>query len=133
MATKMATKEEILESISNMSVMDLVDLISDIEEKFGVTAAAVAAAPAAAAAAGRDAGDAAEAEEKSAYDVVLTAAGDKKVAVIKAVRAATDLGLKEAKDLVDGAPKTVKEGASKDDAEALVAALQEAGAQAEMK
>ena len=132
MATKMATKEEILESISNMSVMDLVDLISDIEEKFGVTAAAVAAAPAAAAAGG-DAGDAAEAEEKSSYDVVLTAAGDKKVAVIKAVRAATDLGLKEAKDLVDGAPKTVKEGASKDDAEALVAALQEAGAQAEMK
>ena len=120
----MATKEEILESISNMSVMDLVDLISDIEEKFGVTAAAVAAAPAAAAAGG-DAGEAAEAEEKSAYDVVLTAAGDKKVAVIKAVRAATDLGLKEAKDLVDGAPKTVKEGASKDDAEALVAALQE--------
>jgi large subunit ribosomal protein L7/L12 len=132
MATKMATKEEILESISNMSVMDLVDLISDIEEKFGVTAAAVAAAPAAAAA-GEDAGEAAEAEEKSAYDVVLTAAGDKKVAVIKAVRAATDLGLKEAKDLVDGAPKTVKEGASKDDAEALVAALQEAGAQAELK
>ncbi len=132
MATKMATKEEILESISNMSVMDLVDLISDIEEKFGVTAAAVAAAPAAAAGGG-DAGEAAEAEEKSAYDVVLTAAGDKKVAVIKAVRAATDLGLKEAKDLVDGAPKTVKEGASKDDAEALVAALQEAGAQAEMK
>ena len=128
----MATKEEILESISNMSVMDLVDLISDIEEKFGVTAAAVAAAPAAAAAGG-DAVEAAEAEEKSAYDVVLTAAGDKKVAVIKAVRAATDLGLKEAKDLVDGAPKTVKEGASKDDAEALVAALQEAGAQAEMK
>ena len=132
MATKMATKEEILESISNMSVMDLVDLISDIEEKFGVTAAAVAAAPAAVAAGG-DAGEAAEAEEKSAYDVVLTAAGDKKVAVIKAVRAATDLGLKEAKDLVDGAPKTVKEGANKDDAEALVAALQEAGAQAEMK
>ena len=132
MATKMATKEEILESISNMSVMDLVDLISDIEEKFGVTAAAVAAAPAAVAAGG-DAGEAAEAEEKSAYDVVLTAAGDKKVAVIKAVRAATDLGLKEAKDLVDGAPKTVKEGANKDDAEALVAALQEAGAQAELK
>ena len=132
MATKMATKEEILESISNMSVMDLVDLISDIEEKFGVTATAVAAAPTAAAAGG-DAGEAAEAEEKSAYDVVITAAGDKKVAVIKAVRAATDLGLKEAKDLVDGAPKTVKEGASKDDAEALVAALQEAGAQAELK
>ena len=128
----MATKEEILESISSMSVMDLVDLISDIEEKFGVTAAAVAAAPVAAAAGG-EAGDVAEEEEKSAFDVVLTAAGDKKVAVIKAVRAATDLGLKEAKDLVDGAPKTVKEGASKDDAEALVAALQEAGAQAELK
>ncbi|MFL2709093.1 MAG: 50S ribosomal protein L7/L12 [Gammaproteobacteria bacterium] len=128
----MATKEEILESISNMSVMDLVDLISDIEEKFGVTAAAVAAAPAAAAGAVADGGEDA-AEEKSAYDVVLTASGDKKVAVIKAVRAATDLGLKEAKDLVDGAPKTVKEGVKKEDAEALVAALQEAGAQAEMK
>jgi len=128
----MATKEEILESISNMSVMDLVDLISDIEEKFGVTAAAVAAAAAAAAGAAADGGEEA-AEEKSAYDVVLTASGDKKVAVIKAVRAATDLGLKEAKDLVDGAPKTVKEGVKKEDAEALVAALQEAGAQAEMK
>ena len=128
----MATKEEILESISNMSVMDLVDLISDIEEKFGVTAAAVAAAPTAAAGAAADGGEEA-AEEKSAYDVVLTASGDKKVAVIKAVRAATDLGLKEAKDLVDGAPKTVKEGVKKEDAEALVAALQEAGAQAEMK
>jgi len=128
----MATKEEILESISNMSVIDLVDLISDIEEKFGVTAAAVAAAPAAAAGAAADGGEEA-AEEKSAYDVVLTASGDKKVAVIKAVRAATDLGLKEAKDLVDGAPKTVKEGVKKEDAEALVAALQEAGAQAEMK
>ena len=128
----MATKEEILESISNMSVMDLVDLISDIEEKFGVTAAAVAAAPAAAAGAAADGGEEA-AEEKSAYDVVLTASGDKKVAVIKAVRAATDLGLKEAKDLVDGAPKSVKEGVKKEDAEALVAALQEAGAQAEMK
>jgi len=123
----MATKEEILESISNMSVMDLVDLISDIEEKFGVTAAAVAAAPVAAAGAAADGGEEA-AEEKSAYDVVLTASGDKKVAVIKAVRAATDLGLKEAKDLVDGAPKTVKEGVKKEDAEALVAAIQEAGA-----
>ena len=128
----MATKEEILESISNMSVMDLVDLIADIEEKFGVTAAAVAAAPAAAAGAAADGGEEV-AEEKSAYDVVLTASGDKKVAVIKAVRASTDLGLKEAKDLVDGAPKTVKEGVKKEDAEALVAALQEAGAQAEMK
>ena len=108
MATKKLTKEDILESISNMSVMDLVDLIKDIEEKFDVTAAAVAAAPAAGGAAAAAEGGGEEAEEKSAYDVVLTAAGDKKVAVIKAVRAATDFGLKEAKDLVDGAPKTVR-------------------------
>ena len=131
MATK--TKDEILESISSMSVMDLVELIDAIEEKFGVTAAAVAAAPAAGAVPAGDAGGAEAAEEKDSFDVVITAAGDKKVAVIKAVRAATDLGLKEAKDLVDGAPKTVKEGVKKDDAEALVAALQGAGAQAEMK
>ena len=130
----MATKEEILDSISNMSVVDLVDLISAIEEKFDVTAAAVAAAPVAGAVAGGDSSGAEEAaEEKSSYDVVLSAAGDKKVAVIKAVRAATDLGLKEAKDLVDGAPKTIKEGMKKDEAEALVATLQEAGAQAELK
>ena len=129
----MATKEEILESISKMSVMDLVDLIKEIEEKFDVSAAAVAA-PVAVAAGGASAEAGGEAaEEKSSFDVVLTASGDKKVAVIKAVRAATDLGLKQAKDLVDGAPKTVKEGAKKDEAEALVAALQEAGAQAEMK
>ena len=129
----MATKEEILESISKMSVMDLVDLIKEIEEKFDVSAAAVAA-PVAVAAGGASAEAGGEAaEEKSSFDVILTASGDKKVAVIKAVRAATDLGLKEAKDLVDGAPKTVKEGAKKDEAEALVAALQEAGAQAEMK
>ena len=129
----MATKEEILESISKMSVMDLVDLIKEIEEKFDVSASAVAA-PVAVAAGGASAEAGGEAaEEKSSFDVVLTASGDKKVAVIKAVRAATDLGLKEAKDLVDGAPKTVKEGAKKDEAEALVAALQEAGAQAEMK
>ena len=126
----MATKEEILESISNMSVMDLVDLISDIEEKFGVTAAAVAAAPAAAAGAAADGGEEA-AEEKSAYDVVLTASGDKKVAVIKAVRAATDLGLKEAKDLVDGAPNTLKEAVKKADAEEMLKQLTEAGATAE--
>ena len=116
-----------------MSVMDLVDLIKEIEEKFDVSAAAVAA-PVAVAAGGASVEAGGEAvEEKSSFDVVLTASGDKKVAVIKAVRAATDLGLKEAKDLVDGAPKTVKEGAKKDEAEALVAALQEAGAQAEMK
>ena len=129
----MATKEEILESISKMSVMDLVDLIKEIEEKFDVSAAAVAA-PVAVAAGGASAEAGGEAaEEKSSFDVVLTASGDKKVAVIKAVRAGTDLGLKDAKALVDGAPKTVKEGAKKDEAEALVAALQEAGAQAEMK
>ena len=126
----MATsKEDILKAIEVMSVMDLVDLISDIEEKFGVTAAAaVAAAPAAA-----GGGDAPAAEEKDAFDVVLSAVGDQKVQVIKAVRAITGLGLKEAKDMVDGAPSTVKEGASKDDAEAMLAQLTEAGATAELK
>ena len=129
----MADLNKIIDELSKLTAVEAAELSKQLEEKWGVTAAAAVAAAPAAAAAGGDAGDAAEAEEKSAYDVVLTAAGDKKVAVIKAVRAATDLGLKEAKDLVDGAPKTVKEGASKDDAEALVAALQEAGAQAEMK
>ena len=126
----MATsKEDILKAIEEMSVMDLVDLISDIEEKFGVTAAAaVAAAPAAA-----GGGDGPAAEEKDSFDVVLSAAGDQKVQVIKAVRAITGLGLKEAKDMVDGAPSTVKEGAIKDDAEAMVAQLTEAGATAELK
>ena len=126
----MATsKEDILKAIEEMSVMDLVDLISDIEEKFGVTAAAaVAAAPAAA-----GGGDAPAAEEKDAFDVVLSAVGDQKVQVIKAVRAITGLGLKEAKGMVDGAPSTVKEGASKDDAEAMLAQLTEAGATAELK
>ena len=126
----MATsKDDILKAIEEMSVMDLVDLISDIEEKFGVTAAAaVAAAPAAA-----GGGDAPAEEEKDAFDVVLSAAGDQKVQVIKAVRAITGLGLKEAKDMVDGAPSTVKEGASKDDAEAMVTQLTEAGATAELK
>ena len=126
----MATsKEDILKAIEEMSVMDLVDLISDIEEKFGVTAAAaVAAAPAAA-----GGGDAPAAEEKDAFDVVLSAVGDQKVQVIKAVRAITGLGLKEAKDMDDGAPSTVKEGASKDDAEAMLAQLTEAGATAELK
>ena len=126
----MATsKEDILKAIEEMSVMDLVDLISDIEEKFGVTAAAAVAAAAVAAAGG----DAEAAEEKDAFDVVLTAAGDQKVQVIKAVRAITGLGLKEAKDMVDGAPSTVKEGASKDDAEAMLKQLTEAGATAELK
>ena len=108
------SKDDILNAIAEMSVMEVVELISDMEEKFGVSAAAaVAAAPAAG---GGDAGGAA-AEEQSEFDVVLTAAGDKKVNVIKAVRAATGLGLKEAKALVDEAPSSIKEGVSKDDAE----------------
>ena len=127
----MATnKDDILKAIEEMSVMDLVDLISAIEEKFGVTAAAaVAAAPAAA---GGD-GDAPAAEEKDAFDVVLAAAGDQKVQVIKAVRAITGLGLKEAKDMVDGAPSTLKEGVKKEEAEDMLAKLTEAGATGELK
>ena len=124
------TKEDILKAIEEMSVMDLVDLISAIEEKFGVTAAAaVAAAPAAA---GGD-GDAPAAEEKDEFDVVLSAAGDQKVQVIKAVRAITGLGLKEAKDMVDGAPSTLKEGVKKEEAEGMLAQLTEAGATGELK
>ncbi len=123
------SKDDILSAIEGMSVMDLVELISAIEEKFGVTAAAaVAAAPAAA---GADAGEAAE--EKDDFDVVLTAAGDQKVQVIKAVRAITGLGLKEAKDLVDGAPNTLKEAVKKADAEEMLKQLTEAGATAELK
>jgi len=127
----MATsKDDILKAIEEMSVMDLVDLISAIEEKFGVTAAAaVAAAPAAA---GGD-GDAPAAEEKDAFDVVLAAAGDQKVQVIKAVRAITGLGLKEAKDMVDGAPSTLKESVKKEEAEEMLAKLTEAGATGELK
>jgi large subunit ribosomal protein L7/L12 len=123
--------EDILKAIEEMSVMELVELITAIEEKFGVTAAAaVAAAPAAAAgdAAGGDA-----AEEKDEFDVVLSAAGDQKVQVIKAVRAITGLGLKEAKDLVDGAPNTLKEGVKKEEAEEMLKQLSEAGATAELK
>tara|TARA_B100000941_G_C28187270_1_gene390091 strand:- start:211 stop:591 length:381 start_codon:yes stop_codon:yes gene_type:complete len=123
------SKDDILSAIEEMSVMDLVELISAIEEKFGVTAAAaVAAAPAAT---GGDAGEAAE--EKDDFDVVLTAAGDQKVQVIKAVRAITGLGLKEAKDLVDGAPNTLKEAVKKADAEEMLKQLTEAGATAELK
>ena len=127
----MATsKDDILKAIEEMSVMDLVDLISAIEEKFGVTAAAaVAAAPAAA---GGE-GDAPAAEEKDEFDVVLSAAGDQKVQVIKAVRAITGLGLKEAKDMVDGAPITLKEGVKKEEAEGMLAQLTEAGATGELK
>ena len=123
--------EDILKAIEEMSVMELVELISAIEEKFDVTAAAaVAAAPAAAAG---DAADGDAAEEKDEFDVVLSAAGDQKVQVIKAVRAITGLGLKEAKDLVDGAPNTLKEGVKKEEAEEMLKQLSEAGATAELK
>ncbi|HEY5719725.1 MAG TPA: 50S ribosomal protein L7/L12 [Gammaproteobacteria bacterium] len=123
------SKEEILEAIANMSVMEVVDLISMMEEKFGVSAAAaVAAAPAA------GGGEAAAAvEEKTEFDVILTGFGEKKVGVIKAVRTITGLGLKEAKDLVEGVPSPVKEGVSKDEAEKLKKELEEAGATVELK
>ena len=124
------SKEEILDAIAEMSVMDIVALIEAMEEKFGVTAAAAVAAVAAPAAGG-DAG--AAAEEKTDFDVVLASAGEKKVNVIKVVRALTGLGLKEAKAMVDGAPSTVKEGASKDDAEDAKKQLEEAGATVELK
>ena len=124
------SKDDILEAIAAMSVMDVVELISAMEEKFGVTAAAaVAAAPAAAAG---DA-DGAAAAEQTEFDVVLTASGDKKVNVIKVVRAVTGLGLKEAKGLVDGAPSPIKEGASKDEAEDIKKQLEEAGGTVELK
>src|SRR5919109_319314 len=121
-----ATKDEILDSIANMTVLELSELLKDFEEKFGVTAAAPVAVAAAAPAGGG--GGAAEAEEeKDEFDVVLTDAGDKKIQVIKEVRALTNLGLKEAKDLVDGAPSPVLEKVSKEDAEKAKAALEEAG------
>ena len=123
------SQDEILETISNMSVMEVVDLISAMEEKFGVSAAAaVAAAPAAAAEAGGEA-----AAEKDEFDVVLAGVGDNKVAVIKAVRAITGQGLKDAKDTVEGAPATIKEGATKDEAEEIKKSLEEAGASVELK
>ena len=124
------SKDDLLNAIAEMSVMEVVELVQAMEEKFGVSAAAaVAAAPAAA---GGDAGGAA-AEEKDEFDVVLAAAGDKKVNVIKAVRAITGLGLKEAKALVDEAPSPVKEGATKDEAEDFKKQLEEAGATVELK
>ena len=124
------SKEEILETLSNMTVMEVVDLIAAMEEKFGVSAAAaVAAAPAAGAG---DAGGEAAAE-KDEFDVVLASFGDKKVGVIKAVRAITGLGLKEAKDMVESAPTTVKEAASKSESEELKKQLEEAGATVELK
>ena len=122
--------EEIVNKISELSAMDLADLSKAIQEKFGVTAAApVAMAPGAAVAAG----GAAEAEEKTEFDVILNSAGDKKIQVIKAVRELTSLGLKEAKDLVEGAPAKVKEGLAKEDAEKAKAKLEDAGAVVEIK
>jgi large subunit ribosomal protein L7/L12 len=121
------SKEDILEAVGSLTVMELNDLVKAFEEKFGVSAAAVAVAGPA------GGGAAAAAEEQTEFTVVLAAAGDKKVEVIKVVRAVTGLGLKEAKDLVDGAPKPVKEGISKADAEALKKQLEDAGAKVEVK
>ncbi len=121
------SNEDILNAIADMSVMDVVELVSAMEEKFGVSAAAVAAAPAAAA----DAGEAAA--EKDEFDVVMTSFGEKKVAVIKAVRGITGLGLKEAKDMVEAVPASIKEGASKAEAEDVKKQLEEAGASVELK
>ncbi len=120
------TNEDIINAVSEMSVMQVVELISAMEEKFGVSAAAAVAA-------GPAAGGAAAAEEQTEFDVVLVAAGEKKVNAIKAVRELTGLGLKEAKALVDGAPGTIKEGVSKDEAEAAKKTLEEAGATVELK
>jgi len=124
------SKEEILEAISNMTVMEIVDLIEAMEEKFGVSAAAAVAAVPMAGAAG---GEAAAAEEKTEFDVVMTSFGSNKVAVIKAVRGITGLGLKEAKEMVEGVPATIKEGVSKDEAEEIKKQLEEAGATVEVK
>ena len=129
----MATKEEILDAISNMTVLELSELLKDFEEKFGVTAAAPVAVAAAAPAGGGGGAAAAEEEEKDSFTVVLTGAGDKKIQVIKEVRALTNLGLKEAKDLVDGAPKPVLENVNKEDAEKAKAQLEAAGASVDVK
>jgi large subunit ribosomal protein L7/L12 len=128
----MATREEILDSIAGMTVLELSELLKEFEERFGVTAAAPAAVAAAPAAGGEAAAAPAE-EEQDEFDVVLTAAGDKKIQVIKEVRTLTNLGLKEAKDLVDGAPQPVLEKVSKEDAEKAKAQLEEAGASVEVK
>ena len=125
------TKDQILDGISELSVLELSELLKEFEERFGVTAAAPVAVAAAAPAAGG--GEPEAAEEKSEFDVILTAAGDKKIQVIKEVRALTSLGLKEAKDLVDGAPKPVLEKANKEDAEKAKAQLEGAGATVELK
>jgi large subunit ribosomal protein L7/L12 len=131
MAKADITKDDVIEFIANMSVLDLSELIKEMEEKFGVSAAAPVAMMAAGA--GDAAGAGEEAEEKTEFDVILTAFGDKKIQVIKEVRAITGLGLKDAKDLVDNLPKPVKEGIAKDEAEKVKAQLEEVGAQAEVK
>lgn len=123
------TKEQVIEFIEKMSVLELAEMVKELEDKFGVSAAA----PVAVAAAGPAAGGEAAEEEKDEFDVVLTAVGDKKINVIKVVRAITGLGLKEAKDLVDGTPNTVKEAASKEEAAGIKAQLEEAGATVELK
>jgi len=128
----MATKEDILDAIANMTVLELSELLKEFEERFGVTAAAPVAVAAAPAAAGGGEAAAAE-EEKDEFDVILTSAGDKKIQVIKEVRALTNLGLKEAKDLVDGAPKTLLERVSKEEAEKAKAAIEGAGGSVELK
>ncbi|MGW8313886.1 MAG: 50S ribosomal protein L7/L12 [Desulfuromonadales bacterium] len=124
------TKAQVIEFIEKMSVLELAEMVKELEEKFGVSAAAPVAVAAAGPVAG---GEVAAAEEKDEFDVVLTAVGDKKINVIKVVRAITGLGLKEAKDLVDGAPNTVKEAASKEEANGIKAQLEEAGASVELK
>ena len=124
------TKEQVVEFIENMSVLELAELVKELEDKFGVSAAAPVAIAAGPVAGG---GEAAAVEEKDEFDVVLTGAGDKKINVIKVVRSVTGLGLKEAKDMVDGAPNTIKEAASKDEAEDLKKQLEEAGASVELK
>jgi len=130
MAQANITKDDVIEFIANMSVLELSELVKEMEEKFGVSAAA----PVAMMAAGPAVAGGAEAEEeKTEFDVILTAHGDKKIQVIKEVRAITGLGLKDAKDLVDGVPKPVKEGIPKDEAEKIKAQLEEAGAQVEVK
>lgn len=124
-------KEAVIDFIANMTVLELSEMVKELEDKFGVSAAAPVAMMAAAAGPAGDGG--AAAEEKTEFDVILTAAGDKKIQVIKEVRAITGLGLKEAKELVDGAPKPVKEGIAKEEAEKFKAQLEEAGAQVELK
>ena len=129
MAKASITKEDVIEFVSNMSVLELSELVKEMEEKFGVSAAA----PVAMMAAGPAEGGAAPAEEKTEFDVIILASGDKKIAVIKEVRAITGLGLKDAKALVDEVPKPVKEGIAKDEAEKIKSQLEEAGAQVEVK